>query len=540
MKKLFIALTGMFICAGIFASEEKIELPQVTTEVSGDKITAGKEAVPDYRKIIPQYDVKNFSLPDAGVMEEQKIPSEEEKILAGRKSVYVDGKIGAGYRLDFLADMSIKAPSENSPFSLNFYHDGGDGFTGGKGEEGFFESFTKVHAVKEFSSENSRNKISGLFETENNGFQMMSKAFTEKKSHYAQGNWQYDRFFSNGTFLKIYGDGDYYSRNGVKNGSTSSLKLWEESASLLDFNPAFTFGLKRSKMIFSLKGDYKGSLNLTESFSSKATHRGEIILAYDLLESGYSIHADVAAAAGNALGENPVIVPFNLGFSFDRIAGKTGQIVSGYIYGGCKSENNTVSKIEKIYPFTACSFIPGETSDWYVKTGASFGFNNAAFGAECEFLTTAYKNGVYRPVYTDDFFCNSGYYSAVQENRREFNTNVSASFSTDLVRMNFLWNAFWLDVPVLEEKFSIQGNVEFGRKNSKWLCALSIKQNLAKNADFVPEISGGGEIKMNSSFRLSLSAKDAVKLFSNTGRKISSSKYVKKSGGIYLLLKFTL
>ena len=214
--------------------------------------------------------------------------------------------------------------------------------------------------------------------------------------------------------------------------------------------------------------------------------------------------------------------------------------MSGYIYGGCKSENNTVNKIEKIYPFTACTFLPGETSDWYVKTGASYGFNNAAFGAECEFLTTAYKNGVYRPVYTDDFFFNSGYYSAVQENRREFNTNVSASFSTDLVRMNFLWNAFWLDVPVLEEKFNIQGNVEFGRKNSKWLCALRIKQNLAKNADFVPEISGGGEIKMNSSFRLSLSAKDVVKLFTNTGRKISSSKYVKKSGGIYLLLKFTL
>ena len=66
MKKYFIKkliLTFSVLSVSFLAaqnspekSEEKIILPEVTTTVSGDSLTAGKDAVPDFTSILPVQD----------------------------------------------------------------------------------------------------------------------------------------------------------------------------------------------------------------------------------------------------------------------------------------------------------------------------------------------------------------------------------------------------------------------------------------------------------------------------------------------------
>ena len=72
MKKIFLILTACFCGTFVFAqtegevqsSENEIELPDVTTVISGGALTAGKDSVPDYKKILPDKNTGSLELPE--------------------------------------------------------------------------------------------------------------------------------------------------------------------------------------------------------------------------------------------------------------------------------------------------------------------------------------------------------------------------------------------------------------------------------------------------------------------------------------------
>ncbi|MBQ6780558.1 MAG: hypothetical protein IJP62_04925 [Treponema sp.] len=65
MKRILKSIAFIFaacVCGAVFA-EESIELPDVTTVVSGGAITAGKDSVPDYSPVLPSAEDGRVSLP---------------------------------------------------------------------------------------------------------------------------------------------------------------------------------------------------------------------------------------------------------------------------------------------------------------------------------------------------------------------------------------------------------------------------------------------------------------------------------------------
>ena len=101
MKKTVVFLTAVLFAAELFAQtsdalqqEEAIELPEVTTVVSGVSIKAGKEAVPDYKEILPDTSSSELELPEMNQVNTQNVPQSSFKVLSPwKKTVFAEGRI---------------------------------------------------------------------------------------------------------------------------------------------------------------------------------------------------------------------------------------------------------------------------------------------------------------------------------------------------------------------------------------------------------------------------------------------------------------
>lgn len=120
---LVIAWLG-FVAYAQNSEEEQIQLPELTTTVSGDTVVAGKDAVPDFSKVVPSAgEEKNIMprLPGERISGEDGDGEPEASFLAGEhKNVYAQGLVGGGFPGDFIGDFSVYKASETDPFRIEF------------------------------------------------------------------------------------------------------------------------------------------------------------------------------------------------------------------------------------------------------------------------------------------------------------------------------------------------------------------------------------------------------------------------------------
>lgn len=548
MKKLLI-VPLMFVCGASAFSQAggEIELPDVTTVISSGALTAGKDSVPGYSKIIPKYDEERIELPKIENTTDASAAEIRSKSETPARSVYAEGKIGAGFPFNFSSAFSIFKTAGTSPFSIDFSHDAADGFSGGSVEDGYFARKTAVGAKKEFNGKRGGIKLSAEYSSDNNGFQSKSNNLTDETKHFAKGAFSGEKSFSNGLFVFSDFSADYYRRYGTHFGGIEN-QSFENSAETLNLIPRAGFGWKNGIVSVSLDAEYDASLNLKgaetlltaeNSASTKSAHRGEFSLDFEFAGKNWSAFAAAGVVFGSAIGGNSVVVPWTAGFSVEFPEGRIVRSSNLTIEGGCASEPNFISEVETALPWSCSPYLPSETSDWYAKACAElFLLKDIGVYFDAEFYKTAFKNGVWTCVYSGENFSNSGYYYASAKDRTEFNTNLAAEFATGPVHYELKWNAFWIDVPAAEEKFSVEGNISVAGKSSKWNANIFLKENFGGNADIVPQIGAGGAMKASDSIRLELAVNDIVKLVTNSSRKFADSKYIKKSGNVTFYVRF--
>ena len=115
---MVIAWLG-FVAYAQNSEEEQIQLPEITTTISGDTVVAGKDAVPDFSRVVPAAGMEKNIMP--------KLPgerissgSEEEPVadffFGEKKNVYAQGILGGGFPGDFIGDFSVYKTSSSNPF----------------------------------------------------------------------------------------------------------------------------------------------------------------------------------------------------------------------------------------------------------------------------------------------------------------------------------------------------------------------------------------------------------------------------------------
>lgn len=542
-KKILLCIEFLFCALFAFSqekTEEEIMLPEVSTVISGGAPKAGKSAVPDFSKILPQYEEEK-NLPDFPDEVSQN-QSEEFDISNNSsspvKNIYAEGIAGAGYPGFFTGNFSIYRQSGNSPFLIKFFHESVDGYAGKPLTSGYFDRSTGIQASKKIVSQKHVFDISGKYESTSNGLQNKFENISDVSKNLVDFNLKWDWKISNNFFLSIDGKGNWYRRFATVTG-TPFVPIEDsfEDVSVLDVFPKLELGWNHLGFWTNIGAGWTCSHDITDSFIGKQTvQRGNFFVDLGWHNSFSKIYANASAVIGNEIGSNDVIVPWKLGADFNFISKLSSRKMKISFAGGIESELPKVFELENNFVFSALHVLPAESTSWFGKLSLSIPVKDViSFGFDGKFSKTAYGNDKWQADYDGKVLF--GQYLYQHEEMMNVNTNVYFSIKAGPATFSAQWNSYWGDVPSAKKSQFVSTGISISDRNSKFIFDGKVGFAPDPDDDNCPEIDLSASFKITQVVRLAVSANDIVKLVSGETRTYEG-QYIQRSGYCGLLVKF--
>ena len=537
MKKYILAgiVLAAFVTAGFAqdASEEsQIELPDLTTVVSGSDQQEDSAPAPDFDDVLElpfnSGDVVPV-LPSASTGSDGEIANATNDAM--QKDIYAEGTIGGGYPVSFTGDFEISRLYGADPFKISFAHESAEGFAGHDLSEGYNETSTMIGVEKDFIRSKLRWGVGARYEDSGNGLQSKTEgvAAYNQETVGASANflWSLPKDFE----LSFAADSEFYYRfEDITKTSAESLVL-PPKVSRVTADPE----LKISWLHNGFEVSFDALYNL-EAWK-KAANRGEFGLDFAWHNEKIKLFAEAGVVVGNYIGDNPVIAPFTLGLETNLPVYFSDRELNLTLSGGLASERSTTSQLEKTYKFSGLEDYTGETSDWYGKATLLVPLKSSFTGTVATgFYRTAFGNGVWVPDYSAEALLVSGLYPYVQANRNQLFTDFAFTWKYKLFAATAKYHANWLENPVLENKHTISVNLALQSQKGLWGASLDTSY-LLDAKDNKPVINLEGYVQASSAVRICLSVNDMLKLLGAEERPYAG-QYVANSGNASLLVKF--
>lgn len=534
-KTVFFFLTAFAVFE---LSAQTIELPEVTTVISGETDKAGEDALPDFS------DVLKIPAGSGGV--EPVLPevetSENTDIAAGKskpveKSVYAEGLIGGGYPAFFTGNISVARTVGASPFKFSFEHDSAMGYAKHSVTDGYSDRTTRLSVEKKYKKNQFEWGASGFYKSLSDGLQgnvidkgPLGKDNTEigllnKDLYNAQGNIKYS--FTNGFNIGAAAKADYYNRYAEI--TCSNIK----SITFFSAAPSLMFRWEGYGFDTGFTTDYDYDSEVSDEILFPNSHRAKFTVDLQWKNDFIKLYGNAAAVVGKNVMEKSVIVPFTVGIDSAFPVYFANRRVSIIAEGGIDSYKPKAYELEEKYKFTNLDWNPTEVSEWYGRFNLSIPLKTSFTGsAGFEYRQTAYDNGRWQPVYND-------YQSIYNYEIKDFQllaTDFSLAYHQGILSLSGSWHSNWLDVPVGENIQTVKFDINLQNEDSKWgvdfNCLLPINEEME-----VPLVNTEGFVKITPSVRAMLSISDIIKLYKGETRAYAG-KYEARGGSVAMLLKF--
>ena len=569
MKKnqcTFFAVIQLVLLLNPVAAEEtkedKITLPDVTTVVSGDSLTAGKNAVPDFSDVVPDLADGTAPLPELPDAQSDEVSDEPEADLTStsNRNVYAEGLIGGGFPGFFSGDFSVYKSSGDNPFRLAFSHVSANGYGTHSAANGYFDSKTELSGTKKVTLKNAILKFNSSYDTVANGMQSDSSYLFDNTQQTISGQSSALFQLPMGFSIALDARGNWYSRYaGINtNGSGNVLAAQETGANVLFLSPAVLFSWSNEapnakpadfQLAFDLSASYEFESFLSQmdfpavggvAYSGPTTnsiHRGQFNFGGSWKNKIITLEGDVGIVVGTSLQTTSCVAPFNVSMDIHWFAKNT-RPASLVIRGGLESYLAKYSELEKKYLFTSQQYLPSETSDWFAEIKSTVPVSSSInFNAACDWRTTAFGNGMWEPLYSKSPLASS-LYDFKQIERTSVHSAVGFSFLWKLLTVSANWKANWLYVPATENEYEINATCSIQPDDGYWGIDAACIEALGTGADCMPIINAGAFIRLNNSLRLAGELNDAIKLCTGEDRTYANSVYVSRAGSVTLLVKF--
>ena len=510
---------------------QNIELPEVTTVVSGENVIAQEDDLPSFSDviIIPQKSESGeIILPEVTVSSSDiENKSEQERY---QKNIFAEGKIGGGFPTLFTGEFSVFKVTPESPFKIYFLYDSAAGYANHLLTDGFSDQTVNFAVDKGYSKNNLSLNFGGGYNSFSNGLQNIQPEITKINQNQYFGDVDFSYNLQKNIILGAFFDLDFYNRyaDALNNNVPTALFF---SISPLLFADWSGYGFKtKIEAKYLLEKEFKNAV------FGNPNNRAEISAKVEWSNDMFRIFSKAALVFGNSLNNHKVLVPFSLDIESTFPVYFSNRKVSVYAEGGLKSYENRISELEKKYRFSSVEIMPFETSDWYGKIGFSVPLKESFVGAaEFEYTKTAFSNGKWQPFYNDDYLKN-GLYIFNNKQMQCLKSRIEISYHYKIFSLIAGWKSNWIDVPVLENMHQVYLNLNFQSENSKWGIDFKFIQPLEYEfAD--PIINFEGFVKLTQAVRAVFSAQDIVKLFKAEPR-IYCGNYYEKGGTATVLLKF--
>ena len=531
-------------------AEEEIELPDVTTVINGKTFTAGKDSVPDYTEILPEESSPKVQLPE---MEEVKtsseLPESQKENAQKEKDIYAEGQLGAGYPFYFTGDFSIYRASGNSPFQIDFSHEGAEGFARKLAEEGYFARSTSVYGKKSFFGQYGNHRISAGYKMTDDGLQLNSDSYSDMVKHTISADAGSDWTTDKGLLISYGCDGAWFNRYGQVMKNSVTYDDFRDSTKVLDLNPYMGFGWQGSgfqtmfKVFYGLQANLADSDNLLKaehSWNSDYSYRGQFQLSASWKNDFVKAYGDGSLIIGTASGTKEITPAFTLGADFTLESFTEGRFITINAKGGIDSYQEKIRNLENKYHFAILPSIPTETSDWFAQLDLNIPImQEFEVKGGIEFRKTCFDNGLWTVDYDDkNLMGTTGLYVISQDDRTEFNSNLGFFAEFERIKAGIKWKSFWIDRPALEEAQKISLSMEYQSLNAKWNAGTAANLAFGSGSDSCPDFSAWAGIRLAPALSLAFELNDVIKLFGGWSRDYAHSQYIKTSGNAVLKAKF--
>lgn len=540
-----------------FSEDERLILPEVTTSITGESITAGKDSITDFSEFIHSDENVENILPVLPQIQTQDLQEKElnQSNKQNDKEIFIEGLLGAGYRGYFKGDFTVYKSSGLNPFLLKFIHESTNGYGKNSAGDGFFDSNTFLQGEKTFNLHNASILLNASYNTTRYGMQSLSPVFydmnTQTLDFVNSYKWTLPHGFAIETNLKA----QWYSRyGGIKNSELIDFSIQEKFISLINLNPNFLvswesenfcFSFDSTYDFYSMLSDYSTDNTLIPENINQLTklHRGDFsfngLWRYSKeekfsLETGF----DAGLVVSNSLENYPVIPSFNIFFNSQWKGAKYSRPFSIALNGGIDSYNLIYSELEKDNKFSSLFFIPSETTDLLVDLKSSFPIlKNYSFDVGACFRKTLFDNGFWHSDMKSSLL-DSGLYLIDEINRTQVLTDLGFSYSKKLLVLSLSYKSNWVYVPGNEFPHSLLFSFAYQGQKGNWGIYFDLEELLGDDCDLVPIFNASGFYRFKDSLRLTLSIDDFIKLVSSQSRYIPNSKYENTNGSVKILFQF--
>ena len=524
-KKIYaFMIAASVFAAGVFA--QNIELPEVTTVISGETEKAEADALPDFDDVL--------KLPSGSGGVEPELPeveaSEKTDIATGKskpveKSVYAEGLIGGGYPLFFTGNISVARTVGASPFKFSFEHDSALGYATHTVTEGFSDRTTKLSVEKEYHKDHLEWGASGFYKSSADGLQGnvidsgSEIGLLNRDLYNAAGNISYT--FDNGFSLGAKAGAKLYNRY------PEISTVWIDNVSFYTLEPSALFRWAGYGFDTGFTIDYEYG---AEYFKS---HRAKFMVDLSWENDFVKLYGNAAAVIGKNVMEKSVIVPFTVGVDSSFPVSFSNRRVSIAAEGGIDSYKPKVFELEETYKFTTVKGNLTEVSEWYGRLNASVPIKTSfTVDAGFEYRQTAFDNGRWNPDYTSGL----SIYDYELCDFQGLSTDFGLAYHQGIFTVSGTWHSNWIDVPADENTQSVKLDVNVQDENSKWGVAVKFELPINDNVE-TPIVSAEGFVRVTPSVRAILSLNDVIKLYKGETRTYAG-KYQARGGSASVLIKF--
>lgn len=514
----------------IETADSQIELPDLTTVITGKDDTEADAPAPDFETVLNiNYDSGNLVpvLPAATVGNEVSASTYGDSYKD--KDIYAEGRIGGGYPAAFAGDFEISRIYGSNPFKISFNHESQGGFAGHSLTDGYNSKNTSINLQRDFISEKLSFGVAGRYEETGNGLQNKSDSISaltqEEICAFANLNWKLPDNFE----LISSVDSEFYFRYADVINSSVPVEEWVKSVSRFTVVPQARIQWVYNGFEVGLDGSYS-----LEAWT-KPKNRGQFNLDFSWQNDVVKLYSDVRVVFGNTIGTNQVLVPFTVGVDAVLPVYFSDRKLNLSLKGGMDSVYESTAQIEKKYKFTGLDVIPSETSDWYAQLNLLVPLKTSFTGnIGAGYKSTAFKNGAFIPNFAGVPV--NGIYGFVQKDRNELYTDFAFTWKYKLFAATAKYHANWFDIPALENKHTISVNFALQSQKGAWGANFET-QYLLDAADNKPLIGFEAYTQLSSATRVVLSVNDALKLLGAQERTYAG-QYISNSGNVTLLVKF--
>ena len=529
MNKKAFAVFVAGIGSGFAA--ENIELPEVTTVISGETEKAGEEALPDFSDVL-KLPVGSGGvepvLPEVETADNTDIAAGKEKPV--EKSVYAEGLIGGGYPAFFTGNMSVFRTVGASPFKFSFEHDSALCYAKHSLTDGFSDRTTRLSLEKTYSKNHIDWGLYGSYKSAADGLQgnivQDGKPGLLNHDLYQAGG---DIFYSfdNGFSLCTKAGTWFYNRYAEI--ACPQIK----TVAFFSVNPELLLRWQGYGFETGFTADYDFDGELSQNITYPKSHRVKFMIDLQWKNDFIRLYGNAAAVIGQNIMENPVIVPFTVGIESTFPVYFSNRRVSICAEGGIDSYKPKSFELEEKYKFTRLDWNPEEISEWYGRLNFSIPLKASFTGsAGIEYRQTAYDNKRWVPSYNEI----NSIYGYLQKDFRGLSTDFTLAFHQGIFSISGNWHSNWLDVPANEYFQTVKLDVSVEEENSKWGADVNCLLNISDEMK-TPLLNAEGFVRLTPSVRTILSVNDIIKLYKGETRKYAG-KYEARGGSVSLLLKF--